>query len=363
LLGASDFEAALIEQWIDFAVSEIELPAKIWLYPILGFMEYNKEATNKAKGDIRKVLEILNEHLHDQTYLVGERITLADIVVAIHLLHLFKEVLDTGFRKPFENVVRWFTTLIHQPQFESVVGEVHLAIKMAHAEESHSAAPAPAAPSTSAGTTPDTTTPQKAQKEKKPKQESKPAEPKPESAKPKKKKEEEEEEEEDEEHAEAKTKNPLDDLPPSPFKLDDWKRFYSNNDTAQSTAWFWEHFDKEGWSLWHSNFKYNEENESLLKTCNYLGGWLQRLDKLRKYGFGNAIILKSLDDKVHELSAVWLIRGQELPKEVTDCDDTEHFNWTKLNPDDEQTKKIVNEYWSWEGSFGGHTFVQGRTYK
>ena len=33
-----------------------------------------------------------------------------------------------------------------------------------------------------------------------------------------------------EEKAKSKEKNPLDLLPPSPFIMDDWKRFYSNNE-------------------------------------------------------------------------------------------------------------------------------------
>jgi len=33
------------------------------------------------------------------------------------------QVLESQFRQPFQNVNRWFTTLIHQPQFEVVIGK------------------------------------------------------------------------------------------------------------------------------------------------------------------------------------------------------------------------------------------------
>ena len=33
------------------------------------------------------------------------------------------QVLEPQFRQPFQNVNRWFTTLIHQPQFEAVIGK------------------------------------------------------------------------------------------------------------------------------------------------------------------------------------------------------------------------------------------------
>jgi len=81
LYGSSDYEAGLVDQWIDFSVSQIELPAAAWLYPIFRIVENNPVATSNAKGEIRNVLQILNEHLLTRTFLVGERVTLADIVV------------------------------------------------------------------------------------------------------------------------------------------------------------------------------------------------------------------------------------------------------------------------------------------
>merc|ERR1711899_499119 len=65
------------------------------------------------------------------TYLVGERVTLADVVVACTMISLYQNVLDPGFRKPFGNVNRWFTTVVNQPQVKKVVGTVKLAEKMA----------------------------------------------------------------------------------------------------------------------------------------------------------------------------------------------------------------------------------------
>jgi len=131
LFGNDDYEEALVNQWLDFTSGEIELPASVWLGPIFGYLEFNAEATNLAKGDIRKVLTLLDDHLATRTYLVGERISLADIVVGASLVFLFKLVLDTGFRKPFTHVIRWFNTLIQQPNFSEVIGEFSFATKMA----------------------------------------------------------------------------------------------------------------------------------------------------------------------------------------------------------------------------------------
>jgi len=130
LFGASAFEAGQVEQWVDFASHEIELPASVWVFPIQGKIPDNATATQRAKSDIRKSLDILNKHLSTRTYLVGERITLADIVVATSLFRLYELVLDPGFRKSFVNVNRWYLTIVNQPNFQSVVGSVTLCSKM-----------------------------------------------------------------------------------------------------------------------------------------------------------------------------------------------------------------------------------------
>jgi glutathione S-transferase len=56
------------------------------------------QSTERAKEDVKLALQALNTHLLPRTYLVGERITLADIGVACTLLQLYQYVLDTNFR-------------------------------------------------------------------------------------------------------------------------------------------------------------------------------------------------------------------------------------------------------------------------
>lgn len=80
------------------------------------------------------MLTLLDAFLLSRTYLVGERITLADISVACTLLNLYKEVLDPNFRKSFVNVNRWFVTLVNQSQFKAVLGEVKLCEKVAEVD-------------------------------------------------------------------------------------------------------------------------------------------------------------------------------------------------------------------------------------
>lgn len=92
------------------------------------------QSFDRAKEDVKTVLEILNAHLLTRTFLVGERVSLADICVACTLYPLYTQVLDPNFRKPFANVNRWFVTLVNQPQFKAVLGDVKLCDKVAEVD-------------------------------------------------------------------------------------------------------------------------------------------------------------------------------------------------------------------------------------
>merc|ERR1711872_125454 len=75
-------------------------------FPCMGIMQYNKSSTERAKEDIKAALNQLNTHLLTKTFLVGERISLADIAVCCTMINLFKLVLDPAFRKSYVNVTR-----------------------------------------------------------------------------------------------------------------------------------------------------------------------------------------------------------------------------------------------------------------
>ncbi|KAJ3294160.1 1,2-dihydroxy-3-keto-5-methylthiopentene dioxygenase [Rhizoclosmatium sp. JEL0117] len=126
LCGTSTKEAALIQQFMAVVDHELAPAQAAWLFPILGWTPKNPDATKKAIDDTKRVLTLLNTHLRDHTYLVGEDITLADITVSLTLLNFYRMVFDAKFRAAFKNVDRWFLTLVNQPEFVNVIGKVEL---------------------------------------------------------------------------------------------------------------------------------------------------------------------------------------------------------------------------------------------
>lgn len=346
LRGKTDIERASIFQWCGFADSEILPPSCAWIFPLLGIMPYNKQTIEVAKEDVKRALTTLNSHLLTRTYVVGERITLADICLAMTLLHLYEYVLEPNLRKPYQNVNRWFQTVIYQPESIAVIGAFKLADKavefnpMKYAEMEG----------------------KPAKKEKKEKESRK--EPK-ESKESKKSKDNEDlDPAEIALAAEPKTKNPFDTLPKGSFDLDDFKRFYSNEDESKSIPYFWQKFDPEHYSIWLSEYKYNNELTKVFMSCNLITGMYQRLDKMRKASFASTCLFGTDNDST--ISGIWVWRGQELA--FTLCPDWqvdyESYSWTKLDPTDEKTKELVHQYFSWIGTDKeGREFNQGKVFK
>jgi len=346
LRGGSDAAArAQVVQWMCMADNEI-LPASCtWVFPTMGIMQYNKNATDRAKEDVKAALKTLNDHLLTRTFLVGERVTLADIAVACTLLNLYKQVLDPSFRKPFMNVTRWFTTVINQPNAKDVIGSFALCSKMAEFDAKKFAE------FSGKGAGGD-----KKGKEKAPKAEKK--------KEPEKKKEKKEESAADEIPMEPKKKDPMDALPKGTFDLEEWKRFYSNNDEDPSIAWFWEHFDHENYSIWRGDYKYNDELTMVFMSCNLIGGMFQRLEKLKKNAFASCCLFGKDNDS--SISGIWVFKGQELAFELSEDWQIDYasYDWKKLDSKSDECKAQVAQYWKWEGNDAqGRPFNQGKILK
>merc|ERR1712107_696257 len=73
----------------------------------------------------------------------------------------------------------------------------------------------------------------------------------------------------------VKKKDPLDELPAGSFNMEEWKRFYSNNDEDDSIKWFWEHFGAEHYSIWRSDYKFNNELTMVAQYWKWEGNDLE----------------------------------------------------------------------------------------
>ncbi|KAL7729377.1 hypothetical protein ACLKA6_008943 [Drosophila palustris] len=343
--GKCPFVQAQVQQWISFADNEIVPVSCAWVFPLLGIMPQQKNST--AKQDAEVVLQQLNKKLLDATYLAGERITLADIVVFTSLLHLYENVLEPSVRSAYGNLNRWFVTILNQPQVQAVVKDFKLCEKaLVFDPKKYAEFQAKKQP-----------------QQPKQKEEKKPKEKK--EAAPKKAAEPEELDAADEALAlEPKSKDPFDAMPKGTFNFDDFKRVYSNEDEAKSIPYFFEKFDAENYSIWFGEYKYNEELAKVFMSCNLITGMFQRLDKMRKQAFASVCLFG--EDNNSTISGIWVWRGQDLAFTLSpDWQiDYEVYDWKKLDAKSEETKKLVTQYFSWSGTDkDGRKFNQGKIFK
>lgn len=331
LWGGSLIEYARVEQWMDFAATEVDPNIARWLYPRLGYMPYNAQSEEFGIAGLKRALEALNTHLASNTFLVGHSVTLADIVMTCNLYHGFARILTKTFTSEFPHVERYFWTMVNQPNFKKVIGD----FKQAEA-----------VPTVQKKTAPAKT---KEVKKEAPKEAPKPAvveAPEEEAPKP-------------------KPKNPLDLLPPSKMVLDDWKRLYSNtksNFHDVAIKGFWEMYDPEGYSLWFCDYKYQEENTVSYVTLNKVGGFLQRMDLCRKYAFGKMLVIGS--EAPFKVKGLWLFRGQDIPEFVmNEVYDMELYEWTKVDLSDEAQKKRVEAMIEDLEPFEGQALLDAKCFK
>jgi len=355
LCGVSFFDNAKVDMWIDFCSHDIELPATVWSYPALGYIPYNPAATAKAKTDLAKALKVLDDYLGDNTYLVGDKITLADITIVSALVYPFKFVCDPAYRKPFGNVMRWFTTCVNQPAFQTIIGTVELATK----ELTSGGAPVVTGGSKGGD---------KPKAEKKPKEEKKKEEPKPKEEKKPKKKDDDDEPEPDFVE-EKKAEHPfkiMDKSNPTPFVMDTWKKTYSNcgGDYKGAMNSFWETFDSAGWSIYRGDYNYNDELKVLFMSSNLIAGFIQRTEEIRKWLFGTMTLRGDEAKKQMKISCYFLIRGDSIEPLIKCNDDAECYTWTKLNtPVSDADKQLLFDYWCSEGPLDGEACLDSRVYK
>ena len=330
LRGETDVQKAQVVQWLSFADNELLQAVVPWIFSSLGVMSVEKDVIETSKANLKRLLGVLNTHLLTRTWFVGERLTLADIVIGCSLLKAYQVVLEPNTRKAYPNLNRWFTTFVNQPQVKKIVGEVKL-----NEKEGVSTAVASAKKAT----------PSK-KEEKKPKVEA-----------------EDEGGDDDDTPKEKPAKDPFDQFPKGNFNMDDFKRFYSNNPEEKAIDYFWQKFDKENYSIWYGEYKYPEELTMIFMSCNLMSGMMQRLDRMRKNAFGSLILFG--EDNKSQIGQLWIWRGHELAFPLSDdwTVDYESYNWKKVDPNTDEAKKLVKEYFTWEGDFDGKKFNQGKIFK
>jgi elongation factor 1-gamma len=331
LLGKTKQDYASILKWMSYFNQEVLGQFSNWVGPLRGDSPYNKKVVDDAEKAYKKALAVVESHLSRNTYLVGERITLADIFAAGIAQRGFQFMFGKEWRQENPSVTRWFETIRNQPIFSAVAEQIEL-------------------PDTPALTNVPPKKPEQPKKEAAPKPKPAPA------AAPA-----------DEEPAAPKpAKHPLDLLPRASLPLDEWKRQYSNiKSTSEAMDWFYKNVNFEEYSLWKVDYKYNDELTLTFMSNNLVGGFFARLEASRKYIFGAASVFGVNNDSV--IKGAFVIRGQEWEPAFDVAPDYESYSFTKLDPNSEEDRAFIEQMWDFRGTVKAgdkeYEYADGKVFK
>ncbi|KAF5659953.1 elongation factor 1-gamma [Fusarium heterosporum] len=324
LLGKTKQDYASILKWMSFFNTEVLNSLVGWFAPLKGDVPYNKKSVDDSSKAALKAFSVVEQHLIRNTYLVGERITLADLFAVAIATRGFQYFFDKEWRAENVAVTRWFETVSAQPIFSEVAEKVEFLETVALTN----------------------TPPKKPEQPKKEKKEAAPAAAAAPAA------------DAEEAPAAPKAKHPLEALGKPSFPLDEWKRQYSNiKDHDEAMKYFWENLNFEEWSLWKVDYKYNDELTLTFMSNNLIGGFNNRLEGSRKYIFGCAAVYGENNDSV--IQGAFIVRGQEHIPAFDVAPDWESYEFNKLDPNNPEDRKFVEDAWGWEKP----TTVNGKEYK
>ncbi|VVT44420.1 uncharacterized protein SAPINGB_P000410 [Magnusiomyces paraingens] len=313
LLGSNNDEYASVLQWFSFANTDLWNSLRAIIFPLIGRLPYNKKGVETATEDAKKFIDYLENSLSTRTYLVGERLTVADYHLAAVTERAFSNIWDKPFIAQHPNIYRWFNTVVSQFPLNTIY-----TVPYPYRDEAVKYTP--------------------------PKKEAKPkAEPKPKpKAEPKPK-----EEPIDEPPKEKKVAHPLAALGLPKLSLDEWKRTYSNEETREvALPWFWQHHDPEEYSLWKVAYKYNDELTLTFMSNNLVGGFFNRLTASTKYLFGCMVVYG--ENNNNGIIGVFLVRGQDYAPAFDVAPDWDSYEYTKLDPSKPEDKEFIEDLWAWD---------------
>jgi elongation factor 1-gamma len=128
LLGATPYEQAVIDEWIDVISYNIQshvYPTFLFKY---GYMPFNEEAFNNARNNIAQTLAIMEKQLTHE-YFVANHVTLVDIILACTLAGPLRVSFDSEYRKAYPKLFAYLRKLYDLPQFKECLGPVEFVEK------------------------------------------------------------------------------------------------------------------------------------------------------------------------------------------------------------------------------------------
>ena len=331
LLGANIFEKCKIIQWIEFANNEIFKCNKNIIYPIFGWNNLNKEDYNEGDNKIKEYLKIIEKELENKEYIIGNKISIADIKLFSSLRYLMILYLPEQMRnKLYPKINKWYEKIMNTSEAINAYGRTILCKNII---KPYNGIINKNIEKIDGGKKKDKKDKKEnIQKNKEIKKEKEPYIPSilelPRC------------------NIKPIENNILDLLPESKFDLDKFKiEFLKNNNKKNGMKYFWKNYDPDGYSLWFIEYN-NDINEciTLFRTCIIKGNILEQLKYFKKYCFG--VLGVYGNDSDYKIKGCLLWRGNEIPEEIKNIDCYNKLNIRKLDYNQKKDQQLVHDYWT-----------------
>lgn len=123
-MGADAKTKAKIAEWTVYSEVELFAQATPWVLSFLKIIPYVEETHATAAERFQRALGKVEAAVQGgKKYLVGEQLTLADIMIASTLFFMSNFLLDAEMRKTAPSTIEWVKGIAATPEFAKHFGE------------------------------------------------------------------------------------------------------------------------------------------------------------------------------------------------------------------------------------------------
>jgi glutathione S-transferase len=96
---------------------------------VFGWAKLDAATYNSAINDLKKNIRVMNTALEGKKFLLGDDLSVADVIIANYLMYGFQTVLDQGFMKSIKNVNDWAAKVFALPEYIHIFGKIQMCQK------------------------------------------------------------------------------------------------------------------------------------------------------------------------------------------------------------------------------------------
>ena len=113
LLGSSDFDAVQVDSWVTYGTTNFEVPVSALKAAAAAGVKADAALVDSIKKDMDYSISVINCHLFPLTYMVGDKVTIADIALVVALQDAASEKLwdPTSDDEKTTHISKWYNAI------------------------------------------------------------------------------------------------------------------------------------------------------------------------------------------------------------------------------------------------------------